>query len=181
MRVVLLAIVLSLLSLPAAFAANVEAGAKPPDQLGLDVEGKPVQLSAQAGQVVIVTFWASWCRYCMKELPVLESIQKLAGPQRPRVIAVNSGERRYDFLKLAHKVKSSGLTLTSDATHSISDAYGVSGLPHLFLIDPKGVVVNVHVGYGEEELPSLVDEINGLLRAEATHAQVAPVNVGPGA
>ncbi len=186
MRTILLAIVLTLLLTAPAQAAKVAIGAAPPDRLGLGTDGKQVHLSDQAGEVVIVTFWASWCRYCMKELPVLESIQKLAGPKRLRVIAINSGESRYDFVKLARQVKASGLILTSDAKHDVSDTFGVSSLPHLFLIDPKGVVVNVHVGYGEEELPGLVDEINALLRAEAARSEAAqpaaaPAIVRPGA
>jgi len=41
-------------------------------------DDKPVQLSQYAGKAVVTSFWATWCGYCMKELPILANIQKAA-------------------------------------------------------------------------------------------------------
>ena len=48
----------------------------PPQLLGKDRDGNEVNLAAHRGKVVIVTFWASWCGYCLKELPVLDRLPR---------------------------------------------------------------------------------------------------------
>ena len=59
-----------------AFAAQAEAkrGYAPPDSLGLDKDKTEIHVSDYHGKVVVLTFWATWCGYCLKELPVLEKV-----------------------------------------------------------------------------------------------------------
>jgi len=56
----------------------------PPALLGKDRDGHRVDLGEYRGKVVVLTFWASWCGYCLKELPALDALQALwtrsAGP-----------------------------------------------------------------------------------------------------
>lgn len=70
-------------------APKVGEGDMPPDVLGKDETGQPISLESLRGKVVILTFWATWCPYCLKELPILENIQNLAGKDRIEVIAIN--------------------------------------------------------------------------------------------
>src|SRR3546814_3550694 len=69
----------------------------PPDVLGNDRDGNPVTVSQYRGKVVIVTFWASWCGPCRRELPVLGKVQSIVGRDHLEVIAVNFKEDRRDF------------------------------------------------------------------------------------
>lgn len=62
------------LALAACAQAQVRVGDTPPDALGRNREGNDVVLSDHRGKVVVVTFWATWCGYCLKELPVLENL-----------------------------------------------------------------------------------------------------------
>lgn len=175
MRKLISLCLLQLLMLSTAMATDkLGVGQSPPDYLGRDKDGNEVHLSDVAGKVVIVTFWASWCSYCLKELPVLEKIQHLSGKQRMRVIAVNSGEDRHLFLRMANALKSVEVTLTSDPVDKVSKAYGVSSLPHLLMLDPSGKIVAIHHGYDESDLPDLIDEINKLLAEQARSAAAPP-------
>ena len=70
---------------PETDAPNI--GAVAPTALGKDGKNKAVDLSGYRGKVVIVTFWASWCGYCLKELPALNDLQ--AGFVRERVEQVH--------------------------------------------------------------------------------------------
>lgn len=138
-----------------------DAGDIPPDDLGKSVQGEPVRISDHAGKIVIVSFWASWCPPCRKEIPVLDQIQKAAGKENLRVFSINI-ESRETFRSLRRAFKESTLTLISDPNNGISAQYGVKGIPHMVIIGRDGKIASVHIGYDEEALPQLVDEINAL-------------------
>ena len=163
--------VLGLFLMPlCALAAEVKVGDTPPDYLGKDADGNQVNVSAYKGKVVIATFWATWCGYCRKELPVLERVAEVAGKDRMQAVAVNYHEDRDVYYKLERGFKGAALTLTYDERARISESYGVTGLPNMFIIDKQGKVAYIHVGYDEENLPQIIDELNGLLAQQAAPA-----------
>jgi thiol-disulfide isomerase/thioredoxin len=143
--------------------AVVTVGDTPPDVFGKDESGQPITLAGMRGKVVIVSFWASWCGYCRKELPVLEGIQKTAGKSRVEVIAVNSREDRRTYRALLRQLGKFEFTMTGDWNGVVSDAYGVSSIPHMFMIGKDGTVAHVYRGYSEESLPRIVDDLNAML------------------
>ena len=144
--------------------AQVERGKAPPDALGIDKDKKEVRVSDYRGKVVVLTFWASWCGYCLKELPVLENVQRQGGTERIVVVAINTDKDPFAYRAMRRRMKDFQLTMTSDRRDSsISDEYGVKGLPHMVMVDKKGQVAYTHVGYSEKSLDGIVDEINGLL------------------
>jgi len=112
---------------------------------------------------VIVTFWASWCGPCLKELPLLEGIQK-AGKGSVQVVAVNI-EDRARFRMLHDKLKSFALQITHDYDKSSREAYGVNGIPHMLIIGRDGRIQRVHRGYSEEGVDRIIGEINAALAA----------------
>lgn len=104
-----LACLLLAMSLAASAAApatpSPRAGDIPPQILGKDRQGNVVDLASQRGKVVIVTFWASWCGPCRKELPILGQLQKVIGHDALQVYAVNLKEPRADFAAIARSRK----------------------------------------------------------------------------
>ena len=77
---------------PTPAQAGLAVGQPPPDLLGKNPQGDEVRISDHGGKVVVVTFWASWCGYCLKEMPVLEGLQRAVGRERMEVVAVNLKE-----------------------------------------------------------------------------------------
>lgn len=57
-----------------------------------DVDGNPIDLSAFAGKVRVVNTWASWCPYCVQELPDLQQLAAEYAEQDVVVIAMNRKE-----------------------------------------------------------------------------------------
>lgn len=155
-----------------AYAAGPEVGQPAPAALGKGRDGKPVTLEQYRGRIVVVTFWASWCTYCLKELPVLDALQRHAG-QLLQVIAVNVKDSPEDYRVMLRQMKSYSLLQSRDMDGRIADAYGVRGYPSLWIIDHAGRIAAHHSGYGEDTLETIIDEINTLLRA-APGAAVAP-------
>jgi peroxiredoxin len=142
--------------------AMPKAGDTAPEFVGRNYDGEPLSLSAYTGKVVVLSFWASWCGPCRKELPILEGIQATAGNERIQVIAVNI-ESSDVFRKLARRMSSLHMLVASDAAREAQRAYGVNGIPHMVIIGKDGRIVRVHRGYTEEGVDQVVDDLNRAL------------------
>ena len=139
-------------------------GDTPPSGLGLANDGSDAKVENSAGKVTVVTFWASWCGPCMKELPMLEAIQRAAKGEL-QVVAVNIEEReRY---RRVSRAISPALTLrlTHDYDGEARKAYGVKGIPHMLIIGRGGKILAMHRGYDESSLDGIIAEINAALAA----------------
>ena len=137
----------------------------PAIEIGHGRDGEPVQVSDYAGKVVIVSFWASWCSPCRKELPMLEALQKVADEKHLglQVVAVNIEERDV-FRKIAHKLGDMHVKLVNDRNKRSAMAYGVKGIPHMVVIGRDGHIARIHIGYGDKEIDGFLAEINELLK-----------------
>ena len=157
---------LAVLAAPLAQAAPPKAGDVAPDEIGKTLDGAKVLLSDHKGKVVIVSFWATWCAYCLKELPILEGIQKVAGKQHNvQVLAVNT-EKRDTFRKLSELMKNFTMGMAYDPEKTGQAAFGVKGIPHLVIVGRDGVIVSVYRGYGEETLDKITADINKAIGAK---------------
>ena len=144
----------------------------PPQILGKDRNGDPVDLAQLRGKVVVVTFWASWCGPCRRELPMLGKVQEVVGREHLEVIAVNFKEPRRDFNAVIRANKDLDLTYVHDERGIVSDRYGVTALPNMFIIGQDGLIAQTHRGYSENVLQSFMQELLELLPEEALQRQV---------
>jgi thiol-disulfide isomerase/thioredoxin len=149
--------------------AMPEKGDKAPQLLGTTLEGDAVQVDQFRGKVLVVTFWASWCGPCMKELPMLESMQRVAGKEHLQVVAVNIEDRDV-FRKIARKLQAFELSVVHDDRKRGSEAYGVHGIPHMVIVGRDGTILKVNRGYNEESLDGILKEINAALASRPKSA-----------
>ncbi|MEH6422449.1 TlpA family protein disulfide reductase [Pseudomonas sp. CGJS7] len=153
---------------PAASAAIAapKPGETPPDFLGLDRAGKPVKVSDHRGKLVVVSFWASWCAPCLRELPLLSALQTGVGREHLQVIAINLNEPKRDFEQFVRLNPKLDLTYIHDPG-TAARYYAVKTVPNLFVIDQRGVVAKVHRGYSAQMVEQFAKEIAELLPPEA--------------
>lgn len=142
--------------------AEIKVGEAPPDYLGKTRDSEKVHISDHRGKVVIVNFWATWCKPCHKELPVLSMIQQKAGHERLEVFSINYREDRRTFQKACDALGDLDVTILRDVG-SVSKEYDVAALPFLVIVGKSGLVKYVTTGYDESEIPKLVDKINEAL------------------
>ncbi|MDG2536084.1 TlpA disulfide reductase family protein [Dyella jiangningensis] len=173
-RIVQLALAMLALTLVTVCLARPGPGDVPPDYLGRDRNGHDLHVSDLRGKVVIVTFWATWCGYCMKELPVLAALQKMKGSNDLAVVGVSHNDDLEAFKKARHNWRSLDVILTYDAKdHLISKPYGVNTIPHMVIIGRDGRIDDVYVGYDESMLDQILAEVDELLKQPAPQAPAA--------
>lgn len=108
----------------------------PPLQ-ALDLQGQTWTLERLRGRAVLLNFWATWCPPCRAEMPSLQQLAEIYGPEQLQVLAINVGEGPR---RITQYLQSSGLDLTVllDPKSETSRAWGASVLPTTILIDAEG-------------------------------------------
>lgn len=154
-------------------SARLERGTIPPDYLGRTPTRDEVRLGQFKGKPVLITFWASWCGPCRRELPVLDALKRTAG-DRLEIVAVNVKDSSEDYRFIRRQLKDTPLIFTHDPKGDISKAYDVQSYPNLYVIDQAGRIASVHVGYGEGSLEHLLKDVNKLLAQPAATPGGAP-------
>jgi len=148
------------------------------DALGLD--GERLRLSDLRGAPVVVNFWATWCVSCLAEMPVLEE-QRLANQQDGlQILAVNVGEGRGDAQSFIDDLSLGEFFVALDPDLTVTDAYGVRGLPHSVFIDSAGVIQAEYRGQLDEEtMQSYVRAAIAGVRGEEPEARLRIVTTVP--
>jgi thiol-disulfide isomerase/thioredoxin len=177
MRAVLL-ITCFLLMGAAAMPKPLPPGTLSPDDLGKTLDGQAIHASALRGRVVVISFWATWCEYCMQELPILGGLQATATERHLplQVVEINFKEDHRTFSRATHLLmpKLPGLLLTWDRDGRLAKAFGVGDvLPAMVLLHRDGTIADIEIGYDKSALDPLVAEINKLVNEPAPPPAVA--------
>jgi peroxiredoxin len=143
-------------------ASKAKVGELAPDFAARDLNGNVVRLSQFRGRAVVLTFFASWCHPCEEELPVLEKLQREAGP-RVAVLAVSYNDLPPDSRAFAKRLGVTFPVLLENAENTVAKHYGVHEIPITFLIDARGVVATTPL-YGSGSRKALQPGIDTLLR-----------------
>lgn len=103
----------------------------------LDLQGKTWTLADLRGRAVVLNFWATWCPPCRAEMPSLQQLAEIYGPEQLLVLALNVGEGPR---RITQYLQSSGLNLTVllDPQSEAAKAWGANVLPTTILIDSEG-------------------------------------------
>jgi thiol-disulfide isomerase/thioredoxin len=120
-----------------------------------DLKGATVTMAQQAGKVVIVNFWATWCGPCKEEMPILMKLQQVHGPAGLVVLGVSMDEEGASVIepwlqKTKFMVDGKQTQMNFPiliGTPEVSTAFGeIAALPATFIIDRKGKIVLRHDG-----------------------------------
>ncbi|MBI2956303.1 MAG: TlpA family protein disulfide reductase [Acidobacteria bacterium] len=98
-----------------------------------------VRLADHQGKIVFISFWASWCRPCHYELPLLNQFYLAHRQSNVEVIAISTDDDRQAAVDYAQK-SNFAFPMVWDADGRVSDAYRVEALPSLVVVNPEGKV-----------------------------------------
>ncbi len=142
---------------------NLSAGDDAPDFTLQTLDGREVSLSDHRGSLVVLDFWATWCRPCKMGLPKLQEFSTWAEAEGlpVKVLPVDMGERQptRDLKKavVSRYWKSAGFTMPTlmDYDNTTARAYQVGSIPHTVVVDPEGKVVKVEIGFNRNAADQL--------------------------
>jgi thiol-disulfide isomerase/thioredoxin len=157
---------------------------KPAPEFSLDVLDGPgktrrVTKDDLAGRVVLIDFWASWCGPCLRELPEIAALvaDYTAKGSKLTVVALNmdrdtdarTGRAAAERAMKEHELKLAADpvgVVAIDPENAMAPVFEVSGLPTVVLLDEKGIVRAVHVGFRPDIRKRLSAQIDALLEGK---------------
>ena len=117
-------------------------GMTAPDVRMESLSGDSLALHEITGKLIVVDFWASWCKPCRIEHPMLKQLYESWHDQGLEIISI-SVDNKNDREKWIHAVEEDGLTWIQlwDREGTARKLYGVSAVPRTFLINQKKEIV----------------------------------------
>lgn len=117
----------------------------------VDLEGKPIDMERYKGKVVLVDFWASWCRPCIQEIPNIEKVFQEKNKDGFEVIGVNLDEDRSKLDAFLTSKQLAWTTYVSNDAEAkgfnapIAKNIGIAAIPFIAVIGRDGKVAAIHV------------------------------------
>lgn len=137
------------------------------------LDGAAVRLADQRGKVVLLNFWATWCKPCEDEMPAMQRLyERLAGAEF-EMLAVSVDEERPVVEAFRERL---GLTfpILHDPGKEVAAAYQSYRFPESYLIDRDGRILARYVGPRSWDAAVYVDRIRRLAAGEASGPGAAP-------
>jgi cytochrome c biogenesis protein CcmG/thiol:disulfide interchange protein DsbE len=141
----------------------VAIGQKPPSFTLTTFDGQKIDPQEMAGKVVLVNFWASWCKPCEQEAADLQSAWEYYQP-RGDVLFLGIAWTDTESASLGY-INKFGITYPNgpDLGTSISQAYRTTGVPETYIIDKNGELAAIKLSpyTSVAEIKSAIDPLLG--------------------
>jgi peroxiredoxin len=133
-----------------------------------DLSGQQRSLDEFSGKVVLVNFWASWCRPCIDELPSIHRLTEAMHEKPFAVIGVNVAESAMRVRTAARRLGMKFPVLL-DTDSRVFSGWGATVLPTAYVLDRNGRVRYVGKGPMEWDRVDIIEKLDELLEQPARH------------
>lgn len=129
--------------------------------------GPGLALSSLAGRVVLVNFWATWCKPCESEMPAMERLYLELPRDGFELVAVAIDDKAGDVQAFQDRYRLS-FPIVLDLDQHVYQSYQTMGVPESLLIDRQGNIVERYVGPREWDDPEYVERVRSLMSGLVT-------------
>ena len=128
------------------------------------LRGDNIKLSEHRGEVIMLSFWATWCDKCKQHFPVLNNIYLKYRDQGFTLLSINT-EDEDDLAKVKKWLKGRRVAypILLDTTHRVADKYEVADMPSTYLLDRDGELRYVHNGFEEGYEDEVIKQVRELM------------------
>lgn len=127
---------------------------------------EPLDLARHRGRVVIVDFWASWCKPCRQSIPWLNMMRERYGASGLTIIGVNVDAERRDADRFLRDIPIE-FEIVFDPEGTLAKQFEVKGMPSSYVFDRAGRLIETHLGFRnatkdekEAALKTLLEQTN---------------------
>lgn len=130
------------------------------------LDGKTVNIKDYVGQgkVTVVSFWATWCSPCKRELDAIAEVYPdWQEDHNVELIAITIDDSR-SLAKVPALIETKGweYTILADVKQELKKALNFQTVPQTFLLNEKGEIVYSHTGYSPGDEYELEEKIIAL-------------------
>jgi thiol-disulfide isomerase/thioredoxin len=148
-------------------AAHTKVGDKMPSISVPETSGAKFSIAGEAGKVVVVNFWATWCGPCMIEMPLIEkTIWEKHKSQNFAMVAVAREQDQETVVAFQKKHPEFTFPMASDPKRSTYSIFADSGIPRTYVVDRHGKIVYQSLGYAPKEVDNIDRAIEQALAAK---------------
>lgn len=129
----------------AGFAQDIRVGVAAPDFTAQKVDGTNFTLSSLQGKYVVIDFWGSWCKWCIKGFPDMKTAYaKHKGKVEFVGIACRDTEEKWKAATAKYELP--WISVLNPADNDLVQVYQVKGFPTKIVVDPKGNIAKIILG-----------------------------------
>ncbi len=108
------------------------------------LDGSTIKLSEMRDKNIILNFWATWCGFCVVEMPDLQKLQE-AHMNDLLILAVNVGESK-EVVQTFMEENNLDLTVLLDTDMNVANTYGLRSFPTTISVNKDGEIIKGYVG-----------------------------------
>lgn len=154
----------------AAMLASTSISAQLPSVNVKDTKGRTVNVSrlAKSGKPVIVSFFATWCKPCLRELRAISELYPDWQDETGVEMYIVSIDDAQNSSKVKPFVDAEGwdYTVLLDPNRTLFNALGLQSVPHTVVLDGTGKIIYNHSGYTDGAETELIEELRKAAKAQ---------------
>ena len=125
---------------------------------------QPVSLSDHKGNIILINFWATWCRDCVQEMPELEKLFQEYQGKGLSIFAIALDREGQSAVETFLKKENLELTypILLDPEEKVARAYRLSWVPVTIMVGQEGEIIETVLGarpWGSEEVMASIEQL----------------------
>ena len=124
--------------------------------------GEAVSMAGLRDRVVLINFWATWCKPCEDEMPAMERLYRELRPEGFELLAISVDDSPEPVRSFRDRLGLS-FPILMDSRQDVAELYQAFRFPESLLVDRDGTVIERYIGPREWDARPYVDRIRRLL------------------